>query len=151
MNTTRRLAVLAGTVLAMMVGSSLPASATYADSVSLTGSPMSIATGTVAAPTQVEAKPTCTTTYDPLTGTSTTSATIKIEWWQSGSRGVSGYLIMVYPAGKPAYELTRTGRTDEVFEIADQQLLDSKPRFSVTTLTSYGWTAESTRTATVIC
>jgi hypothetical protein len=50
MTTIRRITVLAGTFLAITIGSSLPASATYADSIAVTTSPMSISTGTVAAP-----------------------------------------------------------------------------------------------------
>ena len=151
MTTTRRALVLIALVAGVLFASGAAAQASYSDTATLTATPTSVSTATVTAPTQVEAKPTCTTTYDATTGTSTTSVTIKVEWWRSNSRGVTGYAINVHPQNGPSYELVRTGPTDEVYQVVDQTLLDSRPRFSITTLTSYRWTAESLRTPVVTC
>jgi hypothetical protein len=126
---------LTTTVLIATAGTRAPAQATFADSAAVS---TTISTGTVAAPTQVEAKWLCTTTTE---GTTTTE--VKIEWWRSTSRGVTGYLITVHEVDGSSYELARVGPTDEIYYHADEQLYAAQPDFSVTTLTSYGWTAQS--------
>ena len=148
MNATRRILTLIGLTVAVIAGASLPASATYADTAAVS---TAVTTATVAAPTQVEAIATCTTTYDPVTLTSTTSVSLKVEWWRSTSRGVIGYVITAHPAAGPSYEFARTGDTDERSSLEKQALLNSKPRFTVTTLTSYGWTAVSAQTPVLSC
>jgi hypothetical protein len=145
----RRLLAVLGTAVILVVLTGHPASARFADSVTL-ASP-TVGTHTVVAPAQVEAKPICTTTVDPTTGASTTVMTLKIEWWQSTSPRVTGYAITAYPTGGTAYELMRTGPTDETYVVADQGLIASQPRFTVTTLTAYGWTKTSSMTAVPRC
>jgi hypothetical protein len=80
MTTTRRILVLAGTVLAIMVGTSIPASATFADSAAVT---TTIGTATVQAPTNLVVNDYCMTTTttvrrtvytDPATGVSSQTA-----------------------------------------------------------------------------
>jgi hypothetical protein len=77
MTTTRRIATLAGLILAVMVGTSIPASATFADSATVT---TAIGTATVKAPTGLVVTDYCTTTTttvkrtistDPVTGVQT--------------------------------------------------------------------------------
>jgi hypothetical protein len=141
-NRLRRLLVLVTLVGAIVAGTDA-AQASFADSATVTATPMSIATDSVAPVTHLEAK--------MIVCTSPTSGTMKIEWWRSTSRGVTGYVITAYPASGPAYELIRTGPSDEAFISADPALLASTPRFTVTTLTSYGWTAVSGKTSPVSC
>jgi hypothetical protein len=141
MTTVKRLLTTLGVGLTIVLVTGVPALATFADSAALAS--MTISTATVAAPTQVEAKLLCTTTVDPTTGTSTTTRTLKIEWWRSTSPGVTGYAVTAYPRGGPPYQLVVTGPTDEAYVSADEELISSDPRFTVTTLTSYGWTATS--------
>jgi hypothetical protein len=138
MNGIRRGLLVLGLTVAVTLGtagSTAPAQATFADSAAVS---TTISTGTVAAPTRVEAKWVCTTTPE---GTTTTE--VKIEWWRSTSPGVTGYLITVHEADGSSYELARVGPTDEIYYHADEQLYAAQPDFSVTTLTSYGWTAQS--------
>jgi hypothetical protein len=132
MNGIRRGLLVLGLPVAVAVAtvaSTAPAQATFADSAAVS---TTISTGTVAAPTRVEAKWVCTTTTE-----------VKIEWWRSTSPGVTGYLITVHQADGSSYELARVGPTDEIYYHADEQLYAAQPDFSVTTLTSYGWTAQS--------
>jgi hypothetical protein len=77
MTTTRRIATLAGLILAVLVGTSIPASATFADSAAVT---TTVATGTVAAPSNLVVNDYCLTTTttvrrtvytDPVTGVQT--------------------------------------------------------------------------------
>ena len=48
-----------------------------------------------------------------------------------------------HPATGPSYQLARTGPTDELFQSSDQSLYTAQVNYSVTTLTSYGWTKRS--------
>lgn len=150
MNTTRRILVMAGMVLAVMVGTTIPAAATFTDSVALPT--MSISTLTVQAPTQVEVKGHCTSTVDPLTGALTTTVLAKVEWWRSSSRGVTGYRVTAHLNNGTSYVMaTSDASADETFGTADAGYLTYQPRFTVTTLTSYGWTAQSAMSNVLAC
>ena len=145
----RRLLAVLGTAVVLVVGTGIPASAGFADTTPLAS--MTAATLTVAPPTQVEALPICTTTVDNRGQSTTVMTSLKIEWWQSTAPRVTGYLITAYPTGGTSYELMRTGATDETYLVTDQALVDSKPRFTVTTLTAYGWTKTSSMTGIPTC
>ena len=146
----RRALVLVGLTLAVMVGAAIPASATFADTITLPNA--TIATLTVAPATQVEAKGTCATMTDPATGAVTSTANAKIEWHRSTSRGVTGYLVTAHLNDGTSHVLSRTDATaDEVWGSAPQEYLAKAPTFSVTTLTSYGWTAVSVRSGVLAC
>ena len=150
MTTTRRILVLAGTVLAIMLGTSVSATAGFADSAALPS--MSVTTGTVQAPTQVEAIGSCTTTVDPVTGVVTTTVNAKIEWWRSASPRVTGYRVTAHLNDGTSHVLTTTGASaDQVFSSAPQSYLQYQPRFTVTTLTAYGWTAQSVKSNILSC
>ena len=150
MNTTRRILVMAGMVLAVMVGTTIPASATFADSVALPTT--SISTLTVQAPTQVEVRGYCTSTVDPLTGAVTTTVHAKVEWWRSSSPGVTGYRVTAHlNNGTSSVMATTDASADETFGAVDADYLTYQPRFTVTTLTSYGWTAQSATSNVLTC
>ena len=150
MTTTRRILVLAGTILTVMIGSSIPASATFADSVGLPT--MSVSTLTVQAPTQVEVQGSCTSTTDPFTGVVTTTVHAKVEWWRSPSPGVTGYRVTAHLNNGTSYVMATTSAiADEVFGTADAGYVAYQPRFTVTTLTSYGWTALSAMSNVLTC
>lgn len=139
MSTARRVMSLIGLALAMLIGGSVPASATFSEAVTVT---TAVGTATIAPPAQVEAKTLCTTTVDPITQVATTSSTVKIEWWRSTSARTTGYRVTVHPADAPAYTLTTTGPTDEVFT-SPSSISGANPRISVTTLTGTNFTASS--------
>ncbi|GAA3180075.1 hypothetical protein GCM10010531_37660 [Blastococcus jejuensis] len=199
MTTTRRILTLAGLVLAVIVGTTIPASATFADSTS--APTMTIATGTVAAPTGLWLNDYCVTTTttvrrtvytDPVTGvqtqtaysssSSTATSTTNVQssvstpvagpganetttttvskntnlhvtfgWTASPSPRVTGYLISAFLGidGSTAPLLTTTATS--VSQVNDADMLYYQPRLKVTTLTAYGWTADSGLTALLSC
>jgi hypothetical protein len=140
MSIRRRALTLIGLTAAVLIGSSIPASATFSETVAV---PTAVGTATIAAPQQVEAKYLCTTTVDPVTLTPTTTTQLKIEWWQSTSARTTGYRVTVHPTGAPAYTLGTTGPTDEMLS-SPASISGANPRISVTTLTGTNFTASST-------
>jgi hypothetical protein len=194
----RRVLILSGLTLAVIVGSGIPASATFVDTVGVT---TAITTGTVAAPTGVTVTDSCTTTTttvkhtvytDPVTGarttryysSSTTQATstsnvqgtssstvagpganetttttvttntnlhVTLSWTGSTSRGVTGYVVQAHLGyNNTVNPLLGTAATS-VSAVEDADYLALTPSLLVTTQTSYGWTADSARTAVLAC
>jgi hypothetical protein len=196
----RRSLILIGLTGAVMIGASIPASATFADSAAV---PHTVSTLTVAAPASVTVDDYCITTTtrtstttrrDPTTGVVTTTAyssyvtssdrsgsnvqgstttstagpgayetttttdttntdlVVNMSWSASGSRGVSGYLVSAHLGDGSSIPM---GQTDSVTTgggaRVDADYLGYQPSLSVTTLTSYGWTATSARTAVLAC
>ena len=140
MTVIRRTVTVAGLSLAVLVGTGIAASATLSDSTSVQ---QSIATGTVEAPTQVEVK---IVSCHPVRGTAV------VEWWASGSPGVTGYRVSRHLAdGSSSVVATVDATTSEVVVEADSKTLNSSPTYSVTTLTGYGWTADSARSGVLTC
>jgi hypothetical protein len=149
MTGTRRALVLLGLILAATIGGGAPASATFTDS-QLLGT-TTVATGTVAPPVRVEVKNvTCTTTVDPVTG-AVTSSTVNamVEWGRSlNTPGITGYRVTAHLSNGSSYVMAQTNATTyEAYGSSSQANLAYSPRFTVTTLTSYGWTATSARSA----
>jgi hypothetical protein len=150
MTTTRRILVLAGMLLAVVIGTTIPASATFADTVAVPTT--AITTGTVQAPTQVEVIGWCTTSVDPVTGVATTTVHAKVEWWRSDSPRVTGYRVTAHlNNGTTSVMATTDATADEVYGSAPQGYLVYQPRFTVTTLTAYGWTAQSVQSNVLTC
>src|SRR5687768_12865171 len=112
MSISRRALTLAGLTAAVLIGTSIPASATFSEAVAIS---TTVGTATITPPTGLEAKQLCTTTVDPITLAPTTTVTdLKIEWWESTSPRTTGYRVTVHPAGGAAYTLATTGRTNEI-------------------------------------
>jgi hypothetical protein len=200
MSSTRRILIVVGLTFAVIVGASLPASATFADPASV--GTTTIATGTVAAPGWVSVNDSCTTTTttvkrtvrtDPVTGvqtqtaysstststlsltnvnsyssttvpgpgayeTTTTTVTVNTDlrvtasWGTSGSRGVSGYRVTAHLVDGSTYPMAQTvAPTTTTSAVVDADYLASQPRLSVTTLTTYGWTAATALTRVLSC
>jgi hypothetical protein len=138
MNTVRRLLVLLALVPAVILGASIPASAAFADTVSVT---TTIATTTVAPPTSVVGHLTCA-------ATSTMSAT----WTKSTSTRISGYVVSVYfsdgfiqTVSLPSTATSWSATIDEYYVTA------YSIQYSVTAQTDYNWTKESAKTGTFQC
>jgi hypothetical protein len=199
MTSIRRVAILIGLTLAVIIGAGIPASASFAESVTVS---TAIATGTVAAPAGITVNDYCVTTTttvqqtvrrDPITGistttayssttTSATSATnvqsysstpvagpgldetttttvskntdlyVTVSWPASGSRGVSGYVVSAHLADGSIAPMLQTGATTtSTSAVVDADNLWYGPALSITTLTSYGWTAQSVRSALLAC
>jgi hypothetical protein len=91
---------------------------------------------------------------ETTTTTVTQNTTLSVTaWWAaSASRGVSGYLVnahlgdgSVIPMAQTASSVLTTGAT------VDADYLAYAPRLSVTTLTTYGWTATTAPTPVLAC
>jgi hypothetical protein len=113
MTTTRRILVLAGTVLAVLIGTSVSASASFSDSVART---TSITTATVQAPTGLVLNDYCLTTTttvkqtvytDPVTGASWQTAYSSTSSTVSSSSNVQSYSSSA-AAGPGVNETTTT-------------------------------------------
>ena len=142
MNRIRRSAVLLGLTASVIVGSSIPASATFSEAVSTNTA--TLRTLTVAAPASVSATVTrCHPQYVDVT----------ISWSASTTqRGVSGYRVTAYlNDGTTAVMAQTDAATRSTSARVAPYYLNFQPRVTVTTLTSYGWSTESPRSAVISC
>jgi hypothetical protein len=125
----------------VVVGSSIPASATFSDKASLPT--MTLGSATVTAPGNVTGRLTC----------GGSNSTMNVTWNPSGSARVTGYTITVrfsdgyeqteFVAGASASSWTKSITTYNVTAYA--------VRFSVTTQTNYGWYTQSGLTGSFRC
>lgn len=160
MNAIRRTAVLLGLTATVVIGSGLPASATF--SASATVQP-TVTTGTVTAPATINLSQTCgqtqtgggyTNAYGQWVAPTYSywySATIT---WPAGTAtsGVTGYRVMGHLNNGQSVVLAETGATNRtVTQTVDRSYLQLQPRLSVITLTRTNWSAETPRTAVLGC
>jgi hypothetical protein len=200
MTTTRRVLVLIGLTLALMVGAAIPASATFVATVTATPT---VATAVIAPPSAITLDDYCLTTTttqkrtyrtDPATGAATqtgyssttsearntyneqsnvtttqvdpvdptvktdttviksTDLVVNVSWTASTSRSISGYVVSAHPFGGPGQAMAQTSAsTTWAGARVTAYNLDYAAALSVTTLTSYGWTAQSAQTARLSC
>ena len=143
MTTTRRILVLLTLVTGVFLASGAAgAQAAYTDTATVTATPMSISTGTVAAPAAGPGSLTC----------KTTTATMALSWTQSTSPRVTGYRVNVYFSDGYVQTVNKLATdTSWTQNIALYNVTAYAVRYSVTTLTDYGWTAESTTSAWFQC
>jgi hypothetical protein len=138
MSTIRRITVVIGLALAVMIGASIPASATYSESVAVRPT---ISTATVLAPTPFVGDLACGR-----------PATMSATWTRSTSARVSGYEIKVYfsdgfvQSVPLAATATSWSATIDPYYVTAYSI-----QYSITTQTDYGWTKESPRTAPFQC
>jgi len=86
------------------------------------------------------------------TTTKSTTLTVTASWTASASRGVNGYLVNAYLSDGTVYPMAQTGvSTLSTSASVDAGYLAYQPRLTVTTLTDYGWTATTAKTAVVTC
>jgi len=138
MSIIRRIPVVIGLTLAVMIGASIPASATYSESVAVKPT---ISTATVLAPT-------------PFTGNLACGrpATMSATWTKSTSARISGYEIKVYfsdgfvQSVPLAATATSWSATIDPYYVTAYSI-----QYSITTKTDYGWSKESPRTAAFQC
>jgi len=128
----RRTAILLSIATAVFFGAVLPAAAQFANSASLPT--MGISSIDVAAPASVS-------TSGSTCGFSTLN--LQLSWPASTTtRGVTGYRVTVYRADGSTGTVATTGSSTTTFSSSYARGYQTY-RFSVTTLTSYGWTKES--------
>jgi hypothetical protein len=136
----RRAAVLVLLVAGLVLGSSLPSWATFTDTAAVS---TTVATGTVAPPTGLTARTTCTTD----------TATVNLTWKASTSARVSGYRIRVHFGGGAYQDQTTVGATATTWQGTTNKSYTTTytMTFTVWTVTDYGWSAESAHTARIVC
>ncbi|MFD2090123.1 hypothetical protein [Blastococcus deserti] len=136
----RRAALLLLLVAGLIVGSSLPSWATFADEATVSAT---VQTATVAPPTNLRATTTCTDTY----------VTVKLAWTASTSARVSGYRIRVHFGGGAYQDQTTVGPTTTTWQGTTYRsyTVNYTMTFTVWTLTDYGWSAESAHTPRIVC
>ena len=140
MTVIRRTVTVAGLMLAVVVGSSIPASALFTASTSI-AEPVS--TIRVAAPASITINDFCRGWWYEGTATWPASAT---------TRGVTGYRVMAHLNTGESVAMGVTGAADRSFHWqVHNDYLNYQPRISIVTLTSYGWTAETPRSAVLAC
>jgi hypothetical protein len=140
MTAVRRILAVLGLALAVVVGSSIPASATFSDTADRA---LTLGTATVAAPGSVVGKLTC----------GGSNSTMNVTWTPSASTGVTGYTVTVhfsdgyqqsqFVAGAATSTWTKSITTYNVTAYAI--------RYSVTTQTTYGWFTQSGLTGSFRC
>ena len=159
MNRVRRSLVVAGLTVAVALGAALPAWAVFNDTATVR---TTIPTVTVAGPTSVTVDDSCywapTGGYYNYYGQWVTTYTrmyrATVSWPASStSRGVSGYAVIAHPAAGGEAELARTaaGTLSFTTTVPAAYLSTYRATLSIRTLTTYGWTADSPRTAVLSC
>jgi hypothetical protein len=140
MNTLRRTAVLIALTVGVVTGASVPAWATYSDSATVS---TTIATTAVAAPSSMSITGRCQGWWYDFT----------ISWPASTTaRGVTGYRLNAYLNNGMTYLVGETDAATRTMSMTvDSSNLSLQPRITVTTLTNYGWTAESAKSAALTC
>jgi len=135
----RRAGVLVLLVACLVIGSSLPSGATFADSATVS---TTVATASVGPPTSLTASTRCRGN----------TATVTLRWNASTASRVSGYLIRVHLGA--AYQDQQTvGPTATSWQgSTDTFYVDNySMTFTVWTQTQYGWTAQSAHTPRILC
>ena len=101
-----------------------------------------------------------TTTTTPGAGNTSTTTTVTkntdlhvtASWSASASRGVSGYLVNAHLSDGSVVPMAQNGPGAlSTSQTVDADNLAYQPRLSVTTLTSYGWTAQSAISGYISC
>ena len=136
----RRSALIVLAVAAVIgVGALTPAQAAFSDKATVA---TSVATATVAPPTNLVGQLTC----------SRSSATMSATWTASTSAKISGYLVTTYFSDGfvQSTQLSATA-TSWSASIDPYFVTAYSVAYSVTAQTSYGWTKESVRTGTFQC
>jgi hypothetical protein len=142
MTAIRRLPVIFGLTMAVLIGGIIPASATFRDSAAVT---TGIATARVEAPTSVVGSLKCN---NPTSTTATMGAT----WTASTSPRISGYRVKVYFSDGfvQTVELGPSA-TSWSAQIGMYYVTAFSIQYSVTAVTDYGWFTESAKTGTFKC
>ena len=150
MTRLRRTLVLVLTAVAVVLGLTSPAGAAYRDTATASSS---VTTLTVAPPTSLSTAGTkCVTTYNAWNNTYSTRLDAQLSWKASATRGVSGYVVRAYFTDGSSTPVAMVGPTaTSVKDSYDAYYATQNVRVTVTTTTSYGWTAESEKSGVIKC
>ena len=132
------LCVQVADIVAVVIGASLPASATFSEAVAVK---TTISTTTVASPGNVVGKLTCGR-----------PATMSATWSLSSTARVSGYLVSVY-FSDGFVQTVQLGPTATSWSstIDPYYVTAYSIQYTVTTQTNYGWSKESPLTPVFQC
>jgi ABC-type phosphate transport system substrate-binding protein len=151
----RRALVLIGLTVAVMVGAAIPASATFADTVTVK---TSIATQSVPAPARPTVTLQCWSTQNPTTGVWSHDFRATVKWTAvPTTRNHTGYALVANTGGlKQEMDRVGTAAVNGVVTYVSATMPQSylstyRPTLSISTLTSHGWTAESPQTGVLAC
>jgi hypothetical protein len=138
MNGIRRGLTLLGLTVAVVVGASVPASATYTETVAI---PTTVGTTTVAAPGDFAGALTCGR-----------AATMSATWSLSTTAQVSGYVLSVH-FSDGFVQTVQLGPTATSWSatIDPYYVTAYSIQYSLTTQTAYGWSKETPRTSAFRC
>jgi len=150
MSSLRRTLVLTLAALAVVLGLTSPAGAAFSGQAVLTSSVTAL---TVAPPTALSTGGTkCDSTYNAATMTYTTTLHAKVSWAASATRGVTGYVVSAVFADGSRYPVAQVAATaTSITGDYDAYYATQNIRVTVTTLTSYGWTATSPMSGVIKC
>ena len=138
----RRL-VLVSVAAAVFLVVSTPAMANFGATRSL--APVTVSTATVQSPTDVNAV---------LASCSNGRwMSVRVSWSPSTSARISSYLVKAYRNDGQVSTVAQTSATTTSADTTVDKLSagSTSATFTVTTLTDYGWTAESARSAQMTC
>jgi hypothetical protein len=86
------------------------------------------------------------------TVTKNTDLSVTVSWAASGSKGVNGYLATAHLNNTTDYSMAQTAAaTTTASAVVDADYLSYAPRLSITTLTTYGWTATTAQSPVLSC
>ena len=134
----RRTVVLLLLTAGLVLGAALPSWASFTDAVAVPQT--TVSTANVAVPGTPTARATC----------SGGTATVTVNWNASTAPRVSGYRVRLYLNAAWQDVTTVTGTT-WTGNTSTAYVNNYAMTFTVWTLTPYGWTAESTPSARVLC
>jgi hypothetical protein len=141
MTGARRLIAVVGATVAVLLGSAFTAHATFSETVA--AAPVQVGTATLAPVDGLEVK-------FVVCDLATVSA--QVEWRRSPARGVSGYRVTARMQNGQTEVISQVG--PDVLEVTfsrDRAWLQQRPSFTVTLLTSYGWTSQTASSAVLTC
>ena len=142
MNTTRRILAVVALVTGVLFVSGAAAQASFTDTAAVTSSPMSISTDTVAAPASGPGSLSC----------GSQSATMGLTWSKSTSTRVTGYLVTVYFSDGYQQTVQKSAADTSWSQSINLYYVTAySVRYTVTTQTDFGWTAESASTGWFRC
>lgn len=148
----RRTIVVIALVVAALLGGGLPAQAAYSDTATVPTT--TIGSLQVAPPTDISTGGTkCVTYWDYWQGRYVSTLQAKVSWTKSATtRGVTGYLVTAVFPGGVEYPAAQVGPgTTSVGGDFDISFASQNIQVKVTTLTAYGWTADSELSRTIKC
>ena len=140
MSTVRRAVLVLALAVCTILAGGLTARAAFSDAAARS---TSITTNTITPPTSVTAvKNSCS---------SSRWMDVTISWQPSTSARIDGYAVTAYRSDGSVVPVGTTGTGGRSLRITLDKQNSASAVFTVTTTTSYGWSAESLSSAAITC